>query len=233
MNSYCIKCSSGATLFLLANDSLSLGGGQMKFLKLCFKNWIMPIAIGITIAVLIQKFIVIGATVDGLSMMPNLSNNEKVIESKLSTIKRGDVVVFDARDEDPAISAGKKYYVKRVIGIGGDTVEQRNSKLFVNGKEVNQSYIDFYQQSEGTGLNWQLSNLSKKHGWQEKDQNQTRVPKGTYFVLGDNRMLSNDSRSYGFIDKSHILGKAIVPFWQQNKQAKENINHQAKSFFVN
>ena len=202
-------------------------------MKNFIKNWVVPIVIGLAIAMLIRTFWFTLVKVDGPSMWPSLENSELVIENKLATIKRGDVIVFDATHEDPQIKSGHKDYVKRVIAVAGDTVEHRGANLYVNGKKVNQDYIDNDQRTSGTWGNWTLKTLSAREDlWQKKDQNKSVVPKNMYFVLGDHRSVSNDSRMFGFIEKQHILGKVYVPFWNSDTKAKENVNDQSKEFFV-
>ncbi|MGX7051579.1 signal peptidase I [Leuconostoc palmae] len=209
---------------------------QNKFIHF-LKEWIIPIATAAIVVVLVRTFLFTLAHVNGPSMMPNLQNKELVILSKISSYQRGDVIVFDARDEDPRIKSGEKDYVKRIIGIPGDTVSYKNSNLYVNGKLVNQDYIGIDERTQGTemsfGSSWSLKTLSSTDMWQKKDRNHETVPQGEYFVMGDHRSVSNDGRYFGFIDKNHITGKVIVPFWNTDNTAKQNINHQNKHFFEN
>ena len=197
------------------------------------KNWVIPIVIGLFIALIIRTFLFTLVTVDGPSMNPNLDNGELVVESKISTVKRGNVIVFDATNEDPQIKSGHKDYVKRVIAVGGDIVSHKGANLYVNGKKVNQDYIGLEQQSGGTWGDWTLKTLSSRDFWQKKDRNTTVVPKNSYFVLGDHRSVSNDSRMFGYVEKKHVLGKIYAPFWNSDKQSKENVNDQSKKFFAN
>lgn len=198
----------------------------MKFIK----NWVIPIAVGLLIAYIIQ-FWFVTVRVKGPSMEPNLVNNQFVIESRKANIKRGDVIVFDARHEDPNNKSDHKDYVKRVIGVSDDRVEHKGSNLYVNGKLVDQDYIGLTERSSGTWGDWSLTTLSKSNTWQAKDRNQSVVPKNSYFVLGDHRSVSNDSRTFGFVEKKHVNGKVIVPFWNTDKTAKGNVNEQSKRFF--
>ncbi|HEY4399317.1 MAG TPA: signal peptidase I [Lactobacillaceae bacterium] len=204
----------------------------MKFIK----EWVLPLAIGLAIALIVRTFLFTVVRVDGTSMEPNLQNNELVFESKISSYTRGDVVVFDATHEDPANDGTAKDYVKRIIGVGGDTVSFQDGKLYVNNKEVNQNFLPTANKTTGTagtfGNTWSLGTLSKNASWQTKDRNKVKVPKGMYFVLGDNRAVSNDSRTFGFVEKQHILGKVYAPIWNTDATARKNINKQADDFFV-
>ena len=192
-------------------------------------SWIVPIAIGLLLALLIKQFAFQFVRVDGPSMQPNLQNNERVVCLKQAKIHRGSVVVFDANGVDPQVSV-KTEYVKRVIGLPGDTVEAKNGNLYVNGKKVDQSYISKSERSSGTGT-WTLHSISQDQSW-VLHNGAYKVPKGEYFVLGDHRSVSNDSRYWGFVPKSKIVGVVKVGFWNRTQPAKNNINQQWKHFFA-
>lgn len=192
-------------------------------------SWIVPIAIGLLLALLIKQFAFQFVRVDGPSMQPNLQNNERVVCLKQAKIHRGSVVVFDANGVDPQVSV-KAEYVKRVIGLPGDTVEAKNGNLYVNGKKVDQSYISKSERSSGTGT-WTLHSISQENSW-VLHNGAYKVPKGEYFVLGDHRSVSNDSRYWGFVPKSKIVGVVKVGFWNRTQPAKNNINQQWKHFFA-
>lgn len=192
-------------------------------------SWIVPIAIGLLLALLIKQFTFQFVRVDGPSMQPNLQNNERVVCLKQAKIHRGSVVVFDANGVDPQVSV-KTEYVKRVIGLPGDTVEAKNGNLYVNGKKVDQSYISKSERSSGTGT-WTLHSISQENSW-VLHNGAYKVPKGEYFVLGDHRSVSNDSRYWGFVPKSKIVGIVKVGFWNRTQPAKNNINQQWKHFFA-
>lgn len=192
-------------------------------------SWIVPIAIGLLLALLIKQFAFQFVRVDGPSMQPNLQNNERVVCLKQAKIHRGSVVVFDANGVDPQVSV-KTEYVKRVIGLPGDTVEAKNGNLYVNGKKVDQSYISKSERSSGTGT-WTLHSISQENSW-VLHNGAYKVPKGEYFVLGDHRSVSNDSRYWGFVPKSKIVGVVKIGFWNRTQPAKNNINQQWKHFFA-
>lgn len=118
----------------------------MKFLK----EIGLPVIIGLLLAVLLKSFVLSPVRVDGPSMEPNLTNNERVWMFKQASVKHLSVIVFDAHGEDPEASAGTDY-VKRVIGLPGDTVAFKNNKLYVNGKQINQSFISAAEGTTGTG----------------------------------------------------------------------------------
>lgn len=193
-------------------------------------SWIVPIVIGLVLALVIKQFVFQPVRVDGPSMQPNLVNNERVLCLKQSKIHRGSVIVFNANGVDPQVSV-KTVYVKRVIGVPGDTVQSKNGNIYVNGKKTNQDYISMDQRKAGTG-NWTLKTISKRNNWL-KDSGATKVPDGEYFVLGDNRTVSNDGRYWGFVPKDKIDGVVKVGFWSGNQSKKKYVNQQWKHYFAN
>lgn len=193
-------------------------------------SWIVPIVIGLVLALVIKQFVFQPVRVDGPSMQPNLVNNERVLCLKQSKIHRGSVIVFNANGVDPQVSV-KTDYVKRVIGVPGDTVQSKNGNIYVNGKKTNQDYISMDQRKAGTG-NWTLKTISKRNNWL-KDSGATKVPDGEYFVLGDNRTVSNDGRYWGFVPKDKIDGVVKVGFWSGNQSKKKYVNQQWKHYFAN
>lgn len=192
-------------------------------------SWVIPVAIGLILALLIKQFVFQFVRVDGPSMQPNLQNNERVVCLKQAKIHRGSVIVFDANGVDPQVST-KTDYVKRVIGLPGDTVEAKNGNLYVNGKKVNQQYISASERTTGTGT-WTLHTISQENSWVKHD-GAYKVPKGEYFVLGDHRSVSNDSRYWGFVPANKIAGVVKVGFWNRQQPAKNNVNQQWKHFFA-
>lgn len=196
-------------------------------------SWLIPIAVGLIAAFLINMFVYVGVTVSGDSMLETLKDRERVSVIKTATIHRGSVVAFDARDEDPGIQPGQKYYIKRVVGVAGDTVESKDGVIYVNEKKINQTYLSNYNLKSGTGT-WTLETLSSGDSefktnisyW--ADGKATKVPAGQYFVLGDNRSESEDSRYFGFVEKQHMLGVAFVNVWDSGRN---NVNLAWKDFF--
>lgn len=177
-------------------------------------------------------------TIDGDSMYPNLKNGENYMyyrPNRFMPIKRGDIISFKADECDSnmkynsANANSHTNYIKRVIAIPGDTVTYDEGKLYVNGKEINQDYLttnNIKQTKINTNINnlnsyqanhWNLkmlSNMTNVYGvtaWNKYsyhlDKNQ--VPPNCYFVLGDNRSISNDSRNWGFVPIQAINGVLI------------------------
>ncbi len=159
-----------------------------------FKELIPYICV-IIFVILLRTFIITPIQVDGESMVPTLQNNELMLLNKITykfnKIKRFDIVVVEHHTSDPII--------KRVIGLPGETVEYKNNKLYINGKYVKENF-----KRNGKTDDYHIS----KTGYDV-------IPKDKYFVVGDNRINSSDSRIIGLIDKKEISGKAnfvIFPF---------------------
>lgn len=135
-------------------------------------------------------FVVQSYHVDGTSMEPNLNSNEFVVVNKTAYTfqppERGDVIVFHY----PLHPSDD--YIKRVIGLPGDHIKTDYTHVWVNGQQLDEKYIS----------------SAANPGAQE-----WTVPKNDYFVLGDNRPVSDDSRIWGFVPKNFIVGKAIVVYW--------------------
>ncbi len=154
---------------------------------------IWPYAIVLLIVILVKFFIVSPIRVNGPSMMGTLQDQDVMLLDKLSyrfkEIKRFDIVVVHLDNED---------IIKRVIGLPGEHVEYKNNKLYINGKVLKENF------SHKKTDDFNLSDLSMK-----------KLPKDCYFVLGDNRMDSLDSRVLGCIPRKRIEGHAtftVYPF---------------------
>jgi signal peptidase I len=134
--------------------------------------------------------------VQGTSMLPLLEDSERIIVNKFiyrfHPIQRSDVVVF-WYPKDPSVS-----FIKRVVGVPGDTVELRRGTLYVNDRRVPEEYVRPYFNDDET-------------------HSKVMVEKGYYYVLGDHRNSSNDSRSWGEVPEKYIYGKAVFRFWPLSK----------------
>jgi signal peptidase I len=134
--------------------------------------------------------------VQGTSMLPLLQDSERIIVNKFvyrfHPIERGDVVVF-WYPRDPSVS-----FIKRVIGLPGDTVELRSGSLYVNGRLTVEGYL-------------------RPQFRDDETRPPVQVSKGHYYVLGDHRNSSNDSRNWGEVPEKYIYGKAFFRFWPLGK----------------
>ena len=156
-----------------------------------FIKELIPYIIIIVAVVLIRTFIVTPVIVVGDSMVPTLKENQILLlnkfDYKFNEIERYDIVV---------IEVGNGEIIKRVIGLPGENIEYRNNTLYINGHE------------EETIYNFDTENFSLK-----EICNCDKIPQDKYLVLGDNRMVSSDSRIIGLIDKEDIEGSAHISIW--------------------
>ena len=161
-------------------------------------SWIWSFIIAFIIVGGVYFFLGRPFTVSGASMYPTLHNRDRMVLSKIGDIHRFDVVILKAPDENVE-------YIKRVIGMPGDTIEMKSGVLYINGKKVDQPFINNEALAKQTVFidDFTLESLT----------GESKVPEGKYFVLGDNRGVSKDSRMIGFIDRSAIEGKAVFTIW--------------------
>jgi signal peptidase I len=160
------------------------------------------IVIGLSIFLVVYLFFMQPHQVNGQSMVPNFISGEYVLTDKVSyrvgEPTRGDVAVFHA-PEDAQCPAGTGCdFIKRVLGVPGDTIEVRNDSIIVNGSPLSEPYIpEEYETMPGA---------------YSKDRVITLGP-DEYFMVGDNRPYSSDSRAWGPVNKSEIVGKAFFRYW--------------------
>lgn len=142
-------------------------------------------------------FVAAPFVVDGQSMYATLHDKDRMWMMRNREIDRFDVVVFPAPNKDAL-------YIKRVIGVPGDTIEYRDDHLILNGETLTEPYLKPYEdQFEPFTYDFTLEEVS----------GEKVVPEGKYFVLGDNRRNSVDGRAFGFIDMDAIEGEADVIWW--------------------
>lgn len=178
----------------------------------------------IIVFLLTRWFIWFPVTVDGHSMDPTLADREKLIVIKTAKIERFDMVVADETD-----GGTKKQIVKRVIGMPGDHIKYENDKLFVNGKETKESYLEPYialyqkdklQKTYAYSAYFQSLAKASEAFTQDSTGNasfEITVPEGHYFLLGDDRLVSKDSRNVGTFQKEAIVGEVKFRYWPINK----------------
>jgi signal peptidase I len=167
-------------------------------------SWLRDLAFSVLIAVVSIVFIYQPVKVEGTSMTPGLADQERIFINKftyrfgLGNIERGDTVVFKA-----PVDLDKSYisYIKRVIGLPGDRVRIERGQVYVNGRALVEHYIqDDYRD---------YTSMDEKV-----------VPAGKYFVLGDHRNSSSDSRAWGWVPREKIYGKAVFAYWPLAKMGR-------------
>jgi signal peptidase I len=158
--------------------------------------WIRDLLVSLAISAFIIIFLYQPVKVEGTSMMPGLEDQERIFVNKFvyrwEPIQRGDIVVF-RYPRDPS-----KSYIKRVIGVAGDRVRIENGQVYVNGEALDEDYVP--------------SEYADVRSYAE-----ATVPANSYFVLGDHRTMSNDSRDFGPVSERYIYGKAVFGYWPMEK----------------
>ncbi len=139
--------------------------------------------------------------VAGPSMQPAFETGDRVVAVRNAQVHRGDIVILDAPDQPGAL------YIKRVIGLPGNTVSSNNDITYINGKSLKETYLTQFKRRLPNGdqytQDFTLSSLSLA----------AKVPKNSYFVMGDHRNVSSDSRRFGYVKKSAIVGVVKMKFW--------------------
>jgi signal peptidase I len=173
-------------------------------------EWIKALAIAGLLVFVIRWLLLSPFIVDGPSMQPNFWNQERIIVNKIifdiRKPQRGEVIVFHVPEE-------QRDFIKRVIGLPGDTVKVEGDTVYINGKPIEEKYLkEAYEDAHATGglYNEDDGDLNNFPNSRFKDG---KVPEGTLFVMGDNRSNSEDSRRIGFIPMSRIVGRADLVFW--------------------
>ncbi|WP_046174240.1 signal peptidase I [Domibacillus indicus] len=163
-------------------------------------SWIKSIVFAVVITQAARYFFFTGIVVHGESMAPTFEDSDKVIVTKTTGIDRFDQIVFKAPDAE-------ENYIKRVIGLPGDSVEVKDDILYVNGKEVNEPYLEENRAAllPGEKLMGDFT-LAEVTGHEQ-------VPEGYLFVLGDNRLVSKDSRAFGLIRENSLIGEVQLRFY--------------------
>jgi signal peptidase I len=162
-------------------------------------GWLRDLIVSLGISAFIIIFLYQPVKVEGTSMMPGLEDQERIFINKfvyrLEPIERGDIIVF-RYPRDPS-----KSYIKRVVGMPGDHVRIDAGQLYVNGKLEAEPYVPVRY-------------------FDTRSSQEVVVPPGSYFVLGDHRNMSNDSRDFGPVDEAYIYGKAVFGYWPVDRVGK-------------
>ncbi|MEK5238105.1 signal peptidase I [Paenibacillus sp. FSL L8-0470] len=181
------------------------GGQNPKKQKNEVLEWIKAIAIALVLVILIRWLLFKPFIVDGPSMKPNFHTGERVIVNEIlydiRSPQRGEVIVFHVPSEG-------RDFIKRVIGVAGDTVKVEGDVVTVNGEPVNETYI------QGAIDEAHNNNaLYNNKDFPNEDFTDGTVPEGHVFVMGDNRSDSTDSRMIGYVPLGDIVGRADLIFW--------------------
>jgi signal peptidase I len=184
-------------------------GQQEPTVKSEIWEWAKALIIAVGIVLIIRWFFFTPTVVSGSSMEPNFSSQERIIVNKIiysmEAPERGEVIVFHAPEE--------KDYIKRVIALPGDSIMVRHDEVYVNGELIAEPYIqDALDEARRNGTSY---NRYKNFKVTDHGIEPAIVPEGHYFVMGDNRTGSRDSRdpSVGFVPSDQIVGRADLIFW--------------------
>lgn len=176
----------------------------LRKIYLFFMDAIQSILIAASVFLVIYIFIARPFQVNGESMYPNFENGEYVltnlIELRLRNPKLGDVVVFQAPVD------AEKDFIKRIIGTPGDSVMLKEGNVYVNTIRLDES-------------GFLKSTVKTYPGSFLKENQPVIVPEGQYFVMGDNRTYSSDSREWGFVKREKIIGYSFFVYWPPNKMS--------------
>ena len=160
--------------------------------SLQLRAWLRDLVISLALSAFVIIFLYQPVKVEGTSMLPGLEDQERIFINKfvyhLEPVERGDIVVFHY-PRDPS-----KSYIKRVIGVAGDRVSIVDGNVFLNGRKLRERYVPFEYEDQ-------------------RSMPEMVVPPDSYFLLGDHRSLSNDSREFGPVEQNYIYGKAVFVYW--------------------
>ena len=154
--------------------------------------WLRDLLLSVGVSAFIIIFLYQPVRVEGTSMLPQLEDQDRLFINKMAfhvgDIQRGDVVVFEyPRDHT-------KSYIKRVVALPGDLVHIDHGRVWVNGKHLDEPYVPPRFEDD-------------------RSQPELRIPAGEYFVMGDHRSISSDSREFGPVERDLIYGKAAFVYW--------------------
>jgi signal peptidase I len=185
------------------------------FKKSTAREYFESIVIAVILALFVRTWAVQAFKIPTGSMENNLLIGDHLLVNKfvfgptlgpaerallpIRDLRRGDVVVFKYPDEP------ERDFIKRVIGLPGDTLELRNKRVFVNGAPLDEPYVHFLEPASASSEVTSID-VRERYG-------PVRVPDGQYFVMGDNRDNSQDSRYWGFLPRSYIKGRALMIYW--------------------
>ena len=163
---------------------------------------LQTIGLSVVLALGIRQFVAEARFIPSGSMEPTLQIDDRLVVEKISyrfnPPDRGDIIVFQAPQAalDAVGSTTRDAYIKRVIGLPGDTVEVKEGKVFINGEALSENYIQ----------------APPAYAWGPET-----VPEDQYLVLGDNRNSSSDGHVWGFLPRESIIGRAVVRFWPPDR----------------
>jgi signal peptidase I len=189
-----------------------------EFKKSILREYFESIVIAVILALFIRTFVVQAFKIPTGSMEQNLLIGDHLLVNKfifgptvskverailpIGTLKRGDVIVFKYPVEP------ERDFIKRIIGLPGETVEVKEKKVYVNGRPLDEPYVHFLQPPTTNSEFHEVTSFDVRERY-----GPVTVPPNQYFVMGDNRDNSQDSRYWGFLPRENIKGKALLIYW--------------------
>jgi len=201
----------------------------LSFQKSTVREYFESIVIAVILALFVRTWVVQAFKIPTGSMENNLLIGDHLLVNKFAfaptatgiervvlpirNIKRGDIVVFKYPDEP------ERDFIKRVIGLPGETLELRNKKVYINGQPLEEPYVHFLEPAS-TSQEVTSFDVRERYG-------PVHVPDGQYFVMGDNRDNSQDSRYWGFLPQHYIKGKALMIYWSYESDREDYLDEGA------
>jgi signal peptidase I len=198
------------------------------FKKSTLREYFESIVIAVILALFIRTFVVQAFKIPTGSMEENLLIGDHLLVNKfvfapaataleravlpVGTIKRGDVIVFKYPEEPD------RDFIKRVIGLPGETVELRDKKVSINGTPLDEPYVHFLQPPGQTSEFHEVTSFDVRERY-----GPVTVPAEHFFVMGDNRDNSQDSRYWGFLPRDYVKGKALVIYWSYEAEREDYV----------
>ena len=192
--------------------------GAPPFSKSTLREYFESIVIAVILALFIRTFVVQAFKIPTGSMENNLLIGDHLLVNKfvlgptssgvermllpMGTIKRGDIVVFKFPEQPD------RDFIKRIIGLPGDTLELKSKKVYINGTPIDEPYVHFLEPPRVGGDDHEMTSVDVRERY-----GPVTVPENQYFAMGDNRDNSQDSRYWGFLPRDYVKGKALVLYW--------------------
>jgi signal peptidase I len=191
---------------------------RREFQKSTLREYFESIVIAVILALFIRTFVVQAFKIPTGSMENNLLIGDHLLVNKFAlgptassleravlpvgTIKRGDVVVFKYPEQP------ERDFIKRIIGLPGETIELKQKKVYINGTPLDEPYVHFLELPGSGNADSEVTSFDVRERY-----GPVTVPQNSYFAMGDNRDNSQDSRYWGFLPRDYIKGKALVIYW--------------------
>jgi signal peptidase I len=202
---------------------------ETTFRKSTVREYFESIVIAVILALFIRTFVVQAFKIPTGSMENNLLIGDHLLVNKFAmgptasslehallpveNIVRGDILVFKYPVEPD------RDFIKRVIGLPGETLEVRDKKVLINGKALNEPYVHFLQSPGAAGELSEVTSFDVRERY-----GPVTVPANQYFMMGDNRDNSQDSRYWGFLPRENIKGKALVIYWSYESEREDYLD---------